>query len=102
VNKQIIEKYGEELESKPGVYKLLHKFSESSYTFSYAIINIGQKPLEFTIDCNNSRNMQFSEPYGKITKVIEAGAIEFMMYAEAAPGAEEFARGSVITYKEAY
>ena len=46
--------------------------------------------------------MVFSEPNGKITKVIEPGAIEFMMHAEAAPGAEEFARGAQCLYKEVY
>lgn len=55
-----------------------------------------------TIDCNSSRNMVFSETSGKVTKVIEPGQTEFLMHAEAAPGAEEFARGSVCTYKEVY
>jgi hypothetical protein len=46
--------------------------------------------------------MIYSEASGKITKVIEPGAIEFMMHAEATPGAEEFARGAQCTYKEVY
>jgi len=46
--------------------------------------------------------MVFSEASGKLTKVIEPGHIEFIMHAEAAPGAEEFARGSVCTFKEVY
>ena len=46
--------------------------------------------------------MVFSEASGKITKVVEPGQIEFLMHAEATPGADEFARGSVCTYKEVY
>lgn len=58
--------------------------------------------MEITLDCNSSRNMVFSETSGKITKIIEPGAIEFFMHAEAAPGAEEFARGALCVYREAY
>lgn len=64
--------------------------------------NIGQKALEVTLDCTSSKNMVFSEQSGKITKVVEPGAIEFMMHAEATPGAEEFARGAQCIYKEIY
>jgi len=46
--------------------------------------------------------MVFCESNGKITKVVEPGAIEFMLHAEAAPGAEEFARGAQCIYKEVY
>jgi hypothetical protein len=46
--------------------------------------------------------MVFSEPSGKITKILEPGAIEFFMHAEATPGADEFARGAQCTYKEVY
>ena len=46
--------------------------------------------------------MVFSEASGKITKIIEAHSIEFMMHAEAAPGAEEFARGAQVIFKEVY
>jgi hypothetical protein len=102
VNKMILENFGEELESKPNVYRLLSKFSDQSYTFSYGIENLGHKALEITLDCTSSRNMVFSEANGKITKVIEPGCIEFMMHAEAAPGAEEFARGAQCIYKEVY
>lgn len=58
--------------------------------------------MEVTLDCTSSRNMIFSESSGKMTKIIEPGAIEFMMHAEATPGAEEFARGAVCIYREAY
>jgi len=44
--------------------------------------------------------MLYSEQGGKVTRVVEPGALEFMMHAEAAPGAEEFARGVVCSYKE--
>lgn len=94
VNKMIVERFGEELESKEGAYRLLHKFYEASYTFSYAVENLGNRTLEVTLDCTSSRNMVYSEPSGKITKLVEPGAIEFFMHAEAAPGAEEFARGA--------
>lgn len=102
VNKIILEKFGEELESRPGVYRLLNKFSEQSYTFSYGIENNSTRAIEITIDCNSSRNMVFSESSGKITRIVEPGQFEFLMHAEAAPGAEEFARGSLCTYKEVY
>jgi len=46
--------------------------------------------------------MIYSEVSGKVTKVIEPGQIEFMMHAEAIPGAEEFARGAQVIYKEVY
>lgn len=102
VNKIILERFGEEIEQKPGVYRLINKFSEQSYTFSYGIENLGTRAIEVTLDCNSSRNMVFSEESGKATKIIEPGQIEFIMHAEAAPGAEEFARGSLCTYKEVY
>ena len=103
VNKMIIERFGEELEMKHNAYRLLYKFYESSYTFSYAIENIGSKTLEITLDCvKDSRNMIFTESNGKMIKVVEPCHIEFFMHAEAAPGAEEFARAASITYKEVY
>ena len=46
--------------------------------------------------------MVYSETNGKVTKIIEPGTLEFMMHAEAAPGAEEFARGAQVIYKEIY
>lgn len=46
--------------------------------------------------------MVFSETSGRIAKVIKPGKVEFFMHAEAAPGAEEFARGSVCTFREVY
>lgn len=97
-----MEKFGEELESKPGSYKLLNKFSEQSYTFTYGIENISNRTIEVTLDCNSSRNMVFSEASGKVTKVVEPGQLVFFMHAEAAPGAEEFARGSQCFFKEVY
>jgi hypothetical protein len=44
--------------------------------------------------------MLYSEDGGKVVKIVEPGCLEFMMHAEAAPGAEEFARGVVCSYKE--
>lgn len=73
VNKIILERFGEELESKANAYRLLNKFSEQSYTFTYGVENIGSRAIEVTLDCNSSRNMVFSETSGKITKVVEAG-----------------------------
>ena len=102
VHKMILERFGEELESRPSVYRVLNKFSEQSYTFTYGIENIGQRAIEVTLDCTSSRNMVFSETSGKVTKVVEPGQFEFFMHAEAAPGAEEFARGSQCFYKEVY
>ncbi len=98
----ILERFGEELENKPNVYRVINKFSEQSYTFTYGIENVGTRAIEVTLDCNSSRNMVFSETPGKVTKVVEPGQLEFFMHAEAAPGAEEFARGSQCFYKEVY
>ncbi len=53
-----------------------------------------------SLDCTSSKNMVYSEPGGKVKKVIEPGVLEFLMHAEAAPGAEEFARGAVCTFRE--
>lgn len=58
--------------------------------------------MEVTLDCNTSTNMVFSEPNGKVTKIIDPKTLEFMMHAEAAPGAEEFARGAQVIFKEVY
>ena len=95
----ILQSFGEVLEQKAN-YKLLYKFSDQSYTFSYGIENTGRRAIEMSLDCNSSKNMVYSEANGKITKTIEAGAVEFMMHAEASPGAEEFARGAGCTFKE--
>jgi hypothetical protein len=71
VNRIILERFGEELESKPSAYRLLNKFSEQSYTFSYGVENTGARAIKVTLDCNSSRNMVFSEASGKIVKVVE-------------------------------
>jgi hypothetical protein len=97
-----VERFGEEIERSNGVFRVLQKFNEQSYTFSYGIENLGGRAIEVTLDCNSSRNMVFSEPTGKISKVVEPGQIVFFMHAEAAPGAEEFARGSSCTFREVY
>ena len=44
--------------------------------------------------------MIFSDSLGKVTKLIEPGAIEFFIHAEANPGAEEIARSVKVTYRE--
>lgn len=44
--------------------------------------------------------MVFSDSIGKVTKIIQPNTIEFIMHAEAAPGAEEFARGAQCIFKE--
>jgi hypothetical protein len=67
-----------------------------------AIENLGIRTCEVTLDCTGSRNLQFSEAVGKVTKLIEPGSVEFFMHAEAAPGAEEITRAAKITYKEVY
>ena len=46
--------------------------------------------------------MVFSEAGGVISKTVQPGEIVFFIHAEAAPGAEEFARGSTCYIKEAY
>jgi len=46
--------------------------------------------------------MLFSELNGKYTKMIDAGALEFIMHAEASPDAEEIARVAKVLYREVY
>ena len=55
-----------------------------------------------TLDLSGSRNLLFSEPSGKSTKMIDGGALEFFMHAEASPEAEEIARVAKVIYKEVY
>lgn len=99
-NKLVLQNFGDVLEEKPGVYRLLNKYHQSSYSFSFGVENLSDAPLELRLDCNKSRNMLYSEPSGKVVKVVEPGHLEFMMHAEAAPGADEFARGVECSYKE--
>lgn len=101
VNNLILERFGEVQEDR-GNYKLLQKFSDQSYTFSYGVENTGKKPLEITLDCNTSKSMSFSEPSGRVVKIVEPGTLMFLMHAEASPGAEEFAKGAEISHKELY
>ena len=44
----------------------------------------------------------FSELNGKFTKMIDGGAMEFLMHAEASPDAEEIARVAKVIYREVY
>ena len=46
--------------------------------------------------------MIYSDVSGKVRKLIEPNQIEFFLHAEAAPGAEEFAKACQCYYKEAY
>jgi hypothetical protein len=82
--------------------RYLYVLFRPSYTFSYAVENTSNRTIEMTLDCNSSRNMVFSEPSGIVKKIIEPGKVEFFMHAEAAPGAEEFARGATCNYREIY
>jgi hypothetical protein len=60
------------------------------------------RPCEFTLDLSSSRNLLFSEPHGKATRVISPGSTDFMMHAEAMPSAEEIARVAKVSFKEIY
>ena len=51
---------------------------------------------------SGSRNLLFSEQNGKYTKMIDGGALEFIMHAEASPDAEEIARVAKVIYREVY
>jgi len=46
--------------------------------------------------------MVFNNGQGKSTKIVDPGQIEFMIHAEAQPGAEEFAKGAQCFFKEIY
>ena len=92
VNLEILNKFGEVfLEGSD--YKVLTKFFETSYTFAFGLTNTSKKPKKFLIDCSTSTFMIYSEPGGKIEKIIQPGETAFMMHSEAAPGAETFTRG---------
>lgn len=99
-NRLVLQNFGEVLEQKPNVYRLLCKYHPISYTFSFGMENLSDGPLELRLDCNQSRNMLYSEPDGKMVKIVEPGKLEFFMHSEAAPGAEEFARGVTCSYKQ--
>ena len=51
---------------------------------------------------SGSRNLLFSEQNGKYTKMIDGGALEFIIHAEASPDAEEIARVAKVIYREVY
>jgi hypothetical protein len=92
-----------EVEKRPGQYRLVQRFFEDASAFAFGIENLGARTCEVTLDCILSRNMLFSVPGGKATKLVEPGRLEFFMYSEAAPGAEEIARAAKVTnYKEIY
>ena len=93
---------GTVVEGKDGEYCLRQKFYPSSYSFTFTIENLSPRTCEFTLDLSGSRNLLFSEPLGKVTKLISPGSSDFMMHAEATPGAEEIARVAKVTYKEFY
>lgn len=64
--------------------------------------NLGKRTAEVTLDCGSSRNLVFSEPSTRVTRLVEPGATEFFLHAEPAPEAEDIARGVKISYKEVY
>lgn len=94
VNRLVIEKFGTEAEKVPNIYSLRVKKHDLSYTFSYGIFNQYKEPLAFTLDSTKSENMVFSEPGGKITKLVKPSEFVFFQHVEALEGAEEFALGS--------
>lgn len=73
---------------------------EQSYTFTYGLENTNSMPIEVTLDCTSSTNMAYSDPKGRVTKVVHPGELEFLMYAEALSGYDEFARGAQVSWKE--
>ena len=76
-------------------------FFRLSYTFSYGIMNKSKEPLIFTLDCNESSNMAFSEPAGKVTQYIKPGEFVFLMHVEALEGFDDFALGAKVQWEQA-
>ena len=52
-NVLILEKYGQELESKRG-FKTLYTFSEQVHAYSYGVFNEHNRAIEATLDCSAS------------------------------------------------
>jgi hypothetical protein len=98
----VTENEGTVVERKEGEYCLRQKFYPNSYSFTFTIENLSPRTSEFTLDLAASRNLLFSEPLGKVTKLISPGSSDFMMHGEATTGAEEIARVAKVTYKEFY
>jgi len=91
------------VESRDGVYCLRQRFYPSSYSFTFTLENLSAtRSYEFTLDLSGSRNLLFSEPQGKVTRLIKQGSADFMLHAEAMPAAEEIARVAKVTYREIY
>ena len=102
VSVMVNENDGTIVERKEGEYCLRQKFYPSSSSFTFTIENLSPRTCDFTLDLSASRNLLFSEPLGKVTKLISPGSSDFMMHAEATAGAEEIARVAKVTYKEFY
>jgi hypothetical protein len=84
-NEMIIQKYGEEEASGEG-YKVFSHFSNNAFSYSYAVKNETDKPIEATIDLGGSDNMGFSSKGPLIKKTIPAGELEFMIHTQAGFG----------------
>jgi hypothetical protein len=98
VSVMVNETEGMVVEKKEAEYCIRQKFYPTSYSFTFTIENLLPRTCEFTLDLSASRNLLFSEPLGKVTKLISPGSSDFMMHAEAMPGAEEIARVAKVTY----
>jgi hypothetical protein len=96
------EQCGTVVERREGQYCLRQKLYTGSYSISFTLENLSHRTCEFTLDLSGSRNLLFSESQGKVTKMIGPGSSEFMLHAEAMPGAEEVARVAKVTCKELY
>lgn len=76
--------------------------SRGSYTFSFAVENLGLKTKEITLNCTQSRNLLFSDDAGKLTRLVEPGCTEFFLHAEATPGAKDLSKSVSVASKDVY
>ena len=78
----------------------MYTFSEQILAYSYAIQNLTNKTLEFTLDFSSSVNMLYSSKKHKITKIIQGGHTEFMMHTMSKPSVTNYKRGLKCTFRE--
>ena len=63
------------------------------YAYSYSAINTSDRPIEISINLiDKSKNMMFVPKAGKVIKVIQPGAMEFLMHSISDPTCESFGK----------
>lgn len=64
--------------------------NRATYGYSYCGINTGTLPQVVDLNLSDSKNMICTPRSGKVTKIIQPGAIEFLMHVEADPREDTF------------